>query len=187
MPNMISLRSFRLATTKGYIYQFIANEPLFVHPECVTDAMAQGCVPADAEDAPFIEDMGRATVDFAGDVRQSLIFMAISAIVDANNVAEFTAAGYPKPTAVSDRLGIVTNEAEVSNLYRLYTTAKSEGRELDLHPKAHMALRVIEATNRRDLDMLASELEVTAKQAKGLDGRALRKLLLTKLSGVAAE
>lgn len=185
MPQMKSLRSFRLATLSGHIYQIKAGEPIFIHPQCVGDAMQQGCVPVDEADMPFIEDMERARSDFHGDVRRSLIYMAIDAIMKDNNLKEFGGSGQPKHEAVAERLGIVTNAKEISDMFQLYTTAKSEGKDIELHPEAHMALRVIEATSRRDLDTLASEMGVAAKDAKGLDAKALRKLLLSKVSGAS--
>jgi hypothetical protein len=184
MPMMISLRSFRLASLTGHIYQVKANVPRMIADACVPEAMALGMVPVDGADAPFHDDTSRARVEFEGDMRKSLVYMAIKAIAEANDVKEF-AGGTPKAEAVGNRLGITIGAKEVRAMYQLYTTAKSEGRTMELVPQAHMALRVIEATDRNDLVAVGKEMGFEHEEVSSLAVRELRKLLLTKLNGIA--
>jgi hypothetical protein len=186
MPNMKSLRSFRLASLTGHIYNVKANEPIMIADSCVSEAMASGMVPVDEADVPFNDDTSTARVEFEGDMRKSLVYMAVEAIVKENDVKEF-AAGVPKAAAVGDRLGITIGDKEVRAMFQLYNTAKSEGRAITLLPQAHMALRVIEATDRNDLIAMGKEMGFEHKEVNSLAVRDLRKLLLTKLNGIAVE
>lgn len=186
MPMMKSLRSFRLASTSGHIYQITANEPIMIDPVVVPEAMQAGCVPVDAADTPFYDDLSKSRVEFEGDLRRSLIYMAIDVLVTRNDANDF-AAGVPKAAAITERIGALVSEKEARAVYQLYTTAKSEGRNIELHQNAHMVMRVLEADDRNDLVALGKELSVPAKEMSGMSARDLRKLLLTKLNGIATE
>lgn len=186
MPEMISLRSFRLATTAGHVMLFEANTPRVVPDDVVQAAMTAGCVPTKEGDAPFYEDLSRVKVEFQGDLRRSTIFLGVKAIVEANETKDFDGGGVPKVDAVSARLGYDVNRKEVIDVYQQYLTAKSNDQEFALHPQAQNILRVIEADDKAELIALAVEFGVEEKKAKGLVVRDLRKLLLTKFSGVAA-
>ena len=187
MPEMISLRSFRLATLSGHVLQFEAKKPKYVPDEAVSDAMAAGCVMANEEDTPFYEDLSRAKVDFVGDVRKSMLYLAVEEMVKENDVKNFDAGGNPKTQAVSAMLGFEVARAELTDIYQQFQTIKSENGEYALHPAAPNILKVIQAQDRAELVELAAEFGVDKGKAKGLQVRDLRKLLLVKLSGVAAE
>lgn len=188
MPLMISLRNFRLETTKGHVVAFTANEPKFVPDAAVSEAMAAGCAPADKADQPFIDDLSRAKVEFTGDVRRSMIYLAIEAVVEKNDVTkDFDGAGVPRHTAVSECLGFEVFQPEVTNIFQQYLQAKSEDVEFALHASAPNIQRVMEAKSKAELVALAVEFGNDEKSAKGLVVRDLRKSLLVKLSGVAID
>lgn len=190
MPEMISLRSFRLETTTGHVLQFEANTPKNVPESCVSAAMAAGCVPVDAAAIPFHEDLQRARVEFTGDVRKSMIFLAVKAVAEKNDARQFDGGGTPKTAVIADALGIEVSRKDVASVYQQYLTVTAENREYALHPSAPNILRVIEAESKDELLELvkefAEEPDVEVKQAKGLTVKDLRKLLLVKFSGVAA-
>lgn len=186
MPNMISLRTFRMASLSGHVVQFESNVPKFVHDDAVSEAMAQGCVPADSADAPFIEDTLRAKVEFQGDIRKAMIHIAIDLLVKKNDAKDFDGGAVPKVASVAARLGYEVSRQEVIDIYQQYMQGKSEGREVVLDAKAKNAMRVIEAEDKAELLELAEEFGVAKAKAKGLQIRDLRKLLLVKLTGVAA-
>lgn len=187
MPNMISLRSFRLESTKGHVLQFIAKEPKFVPEAVVSEAMAAGCVMEDATDAPFYDDLSRAKVEFVGDVRKSMIFLAVKRLMEENDHKKFDGSGTPKHEAVSEALGFDVVHSEVAELYQQYLQVVAEDLDFALHPSAPNIQRVLEAASKAELVELAVEFGVEDKKAKGLTVRDLRKLLLVKLSGVAAD
>lgn len=186
MPQMISLRNFRLASLSGHVIQVKAKEPFDCPDDVVEEAMKAGCAPANAEDQPFYDDLSRAKVDFHGDLRRSMVFMAISAIVKDNNVKHFDGGGLPKAAVISDRLGYDVTPKEVGAVYQIYLSCKSEGTTFELHPQAQHVMRVVEATDRAELMLLADEFGIEEGKAKGMSARDLRKLLLSKLNGAAA-
>lgn len=185
MPEMKSLRSFRLASTTGHVVLFEANTPCYVPDALVAEAMKYGCVPVNADDIPFYEDVEAAKVEFQGDARRSTIYLAIKAIVDANNIIEFDAGGVPKREAVSKRLGFEVARDEVRAIYQMFTAARADGREFGLHPEAANIMRVIEAESKMELVALADEFGIDAAKSKGLTNSDLRKLMLTKFHGIA--
>jgi len=187
MPDMISLRSFLLSSTKGHMVQFEANVARWVPEAVVQEAMNAGCVPTDKASIPFYEDVTRAQVDFQGDARRSTIYLAVKAIAEANNHADFTAGGVPKHEVVAERLGYTVSRDEVNAVYKQYLGAKSENRDYQLHPQAENILRVIEATSKKELIELGEEFGVAAELMKGLTVRDLRRTLLVKFNGITAD
>lgn len=185
MPEFISLRSFRLGTTFGHVIQFEAKVPKNIPDNCVPAAMAAGCVPADESAIPFHEDLERARVEFTGDVRKSMIFLAVKAIAEKNDPKDFDGGGTPKLAVVKEALGLEISRKDLADVYQQYLTVTAEGQEYALHPAAPNILRVIEAGDKAELLELAEEFEVDGAKAKGLTVKDLRKLLLVKFSGVA--
>ena len=184
MPMMISLRNFVLRTTSGHTIKFEAKKPAYVAPEAMQAAMTAGCVPENAEDAPFYDNEQKAKVEFSGGVRDSVIFLTLTAIAKENNSKNFDGGGFPKLDVVSDRVGFDVNKKEVTRLYQQYVSAKQEGLVYEPHPQAHMVLRVVEATTLTELKALADEYNYPKDKIAGLTAKQVRKLLLTKLSGV---
>lgn len=186
MPDFISLRSFRLESTTGHTAVFEANVPRFIPDALVAEAMAKGCVPVDKSDIPFYEDQTRAKVEFTGDVRKSMIYLAVKHLAEKNNVKDFDGGGTPKTASVAKLIGYDVFRPEITDAYQQYLQYTSENREYALHPQAHNILKVIQAEDRAELVDLAEEFGVEKAKAKGLQVRDLRKMLLVKLSGVAA-
>lgn len=186
MIEMVSLRTFTLATTAGHTIPFEAKVPRPVPADAVSEAMAQGCVPSDAADAPFLEDVTRAKVEFQGNTRKAMLYLAVKAVAVRNNPKDFDASNTPKSAVVADRLGYEVNRAEVADAFQQYMHFSSEGIEPALDAQALNAMKVIEAGDKAELLDLADEFGVGKEKAKGLQMRELRKLLLVKLSGVAA-
>lgn len=184
MPLMISLRKFRLESTTGHCIQFEPREPVYVPDVAVSDAMKAGCVPAEEADIPFHEDLSRAKVEFVGDVRSSMIYLAIDAIVKRNNSKDFDGGGVPRQALINDTLGFETTRKEIVQVYQQYMQVKAENLEYALHPAAPQILKVLEAGDKGELLELAEEFGVENEKSKGLSVRDLRKLLLVKLSGI---
>lgn len=183
MTMMISLRTFRLASTTGHIHQFEAKVPSDVAEALVPEAMAAGCVPVDADDIPFLEDLSRAKVEFQGDVRRSMLYLAVKLIAEENNPKNFDGGGTPKTSVVTARLGFEIARQELLDVYQIYQSVKADSREYVLHPSAPNILRVLEADSKGELVELAAEFGVDADKAAGLQMRDLRKLLLVKFNG----
>lgn len=184
MIEMISLRTFLLSTTKGHCVRFEAKKPRMVPDEVAAEAMAKGCVPTNEADAPFIDDMSRATVEFQGDIRRSVLLLAVDAIAKANDAKNFNGAGTPKHKVLSERLGFDVTPTEVTAVWQEYMGAKNNGTELAMHPQAAQVLAVINAEDRESLAALASQFELPKNKIEGLSTRDARRLLLTKFHGL---
>src|SRR5690606_11532238 len=129
MPEFVSLRTFRLESTTGHVVLFEANKPRFIPDALVSEAMAKGCVPVDAADVPFYEDQSRAKVEFTGDIRKSMIYLAVKHLAEQNNVKDFDGGGTPKTASVSGLIGYEVSRQEVVDLFQQYLQLKSEGQE----------------------------------------------------------
>lgn len=182
---MLSLRTFRLASTTGNIVLFEAKVPRHVPNIIVPEAMAAGCMPVDADEIPAFENKERAKVEFQGDLRRSMVYMAVKAVMDKNDPKQFDGGHVPKHEVISASLGFDVPAKEVREIYQQYTAAAAEGRDYGLHPEAQNVLKVIEADSKAELVELAGEFGLEDKAIKGLTVKEIRKLLLVKLSGVA--
>lgn len=184
MTTMLSLRSFRLATLSGHIVQFEANVEKDIPNAIVSDAMAAGCVPVDRSQVPFFEDLKRSKVEFNGDIRRSMLYMAMMAIADKNDTKDFDGSQVPKQNVVENRVGFTVGRREVVDIYQQYLSDKADGRKFVPDGNAVHAMRVVEAEDIRELRELAAEMGISEAGAKGISSRELRKLMLTKLTGV---
>lgn len=185
MIQMVSLRTFRLATTRGHVLFFKAKQPLDVPEDVAAEAMAKGCVPTNDADVPFIDDLTRSRVEFQGDIRRSVLLLTVQALAKENNVSKFTGGGVPKAKVISEQLGFDVPAGEVQAVWQEFLTAKSQGADLVLHPSANDVLAIIEAEDRSDLDKLAVKFNIPADRFSGLSTREARRLLLTKFHGLS--
>lgn len=183
MPDMISLRTFALATRHGHTLQFEANTPRFVPDVVVADAMAAGCVPVNKDDAASFEDNRTIKAEFQGDIRRSVLLLVCKSLADENNSKHFNG-GVPTREAVSERAGFDAGRAEIRDAWQTYVAAKNDGKTVDTHPQAQNVLRVVDARTKAELEALVAEFDVNIPNAKGLTVRELRSRLLSKFSGV---
>lgn len=183
---MVSLLDQRVASTSGHIVLFQANVPRMVPASLVQECMAKGCAPVNLAAAPRLEDVSRAKVEFQGDIRRTMLFLAVKSLAEENDSKKFDAGGYPKTAVVSGMLGFEINRQELVSVYQQYSSAKAENLHVPLHPSAERALAVISAESKDELLDLAGEIGVdNFDKLKGMQVRDLRKTLLVKLSGAA--
>lgn len=183
MPDMISLRSFRLASKSGHTLQFEANKPRFV-PDAVTlEAMAAGCVRVDGEGQPVNDDTPRGNVALAGTIRQSVLYLFLKRTRKENKVANFDAGGVPKLDVINRATGLDVGGAERTDAWRRLLSDEANGEAPDLHPNAQIALDVIDAESKAELLLVAKENSVPEELVSGLAARDLRKLLLERFMG----
>lgn len=183
MPEMKSLRKFRLASTTGHVLFFTPEAPTNVPPECVQEAMAAGCVPADPADAAAFDDSARARVDFTGALRSSMLHLVLSAIAKENDTRKFDAGGVPKVGVVESATGLTIGKAEIAAAWRSYLNANATGEEVALHASAGNVLRVLDAQTPQELVELGLEFGAEDADMRGLTVKELRRKLLSKLGG----
>lgn len=186
MPQMKSLRKFRLASTSGHIIHFNPDEPAFVPPQAVQEAMAAGCVPVDPAEAAKFDDAGRAKVDFNGDLRKSILYLVMRSLHQENDSRKFDAGGVPKATVVEGITGLNTGKAEIADAWRAFLNANSNGEDVALHSSAENVLRVLDAESPQELVELGKEFGAEESDMAGLSMKELRRKLLSRLGGNAA-
>lgn len=186
MPDFISLRSFTVTSTLGHSATFEAGVPKSIPMALVPAAMEAGCVPVDAADVPFHEDMTRVKVEFTGGLRASMIYLALQDIIEKNQAKEFDGGGTPNVPAVEKRIGYDVTRKEVVDVYQQLLQCKTDNKEFALAPNADNVMLVIKAEDRAELTELAKEFGIAEENCKGLQIRELRKLLLVRLNGTAA-
>lgn len=114
---MVMPRNYVLVSTYGHTVQFIKGEPVHVPSLLFTEALAVGAEFADgAGFAPEEPEAAAAPID--PQERAQRIEAVIEAIVEANDVDEFTAAGSPKAEAVSRRVGFKVSQREVAKFWQ---------------------------------------------------------------------
>lgn len=180
MVLMESLRSFTLRTTKGHAIRFEARTPRPVPKAILQEAMAQGCAPVNKEDTPFLDDMGKAKVEFDRNLRRAILFIAIDALCTENDMAKFSGSGCPKEQIIEDMTSIPVQKKELGKLMDEYRNCKSTGSELPSHPAANEVYAIVQAENKDDLLELAKEAGYPADKAAGLVSKDLRKMLIAK-------
>lgn len=185
MPLMKSLRKFRLASVTGHIIHFTPNEHVMVPPEAVQEAMAAGCVPVDADEAAKFEDDGRAKVDFAGELRKSILYLVLKSLAKENDTRKFDAGGVPKSSVIEGITGLTVGKAEVAAAWRDYLSITAAGEDVVLHPSAANVLRVLDAESPIELVELGKEFAVAEAEMQGMSMKELRRKLLSRLGGNA--
>lgn len=186
MPLMKSLRKFRLASVTGHIIHFTPDEHVMVPPEAVQEAMAAGCVPVDADEAAKFEDDGRAKVDFAGELRKSILYLVLKSIAKENDTRKFDAGGVPKSSVIEGITGLTVGKAEVAAAWRDYLGITAAGEDVALHPSAANVLRVLDAESPIELVELGKEFGAGEAEMQGMSMKELRRKLLSRLGGNAA-
>lgn len=185
MPEMVSIRKFNLSTTTGHMIHFEAGVPKFVPDEVVPHAMQAGCVPANAVDQAIFDSVSKAKVQVAGELRQSLLNVAIDEMVRENTPRKFDGSGTPKPEELSKRLGFEVFKEETRVAFQKYMSARKQGEEVLLHKDTERVMRAIDAESHADLSVLAMECGLDPSYAAGLKTKDLRKEILSKfVSGV---
>lgn len=165
----------------------VANAINMVPDAIVQEAMNAGCAPISDEDQAFIDEQGNAKVEFVGNMRRSLIWLAIDVLVRENNSKNFGGGGAPSKKVLSDRLGFDIAAKELTVIWQEYNTTKSQGLEPSLHPEAPQAMEVLGAEDGEELRALATEFGVAPSAIEGLSTKEIRRTLLAKFSGISQE
>ena len=185
MPMMLMLQTRRIASTSGHAVQFTSKVPHFVPREMVRECLHAGAVICD-ESGQIVADDDTTVkrVEFAGDLRVSLLYLLYQRLIKENKSANFTSGQVPKVEIVSRCLAFDVNAKEVKKTWQDFQTAINSGGDLKLHKDAQMVLDIIDANDNSDLQLLAAEMNVPEDETSGLTSRDLRALLLTKFDGL---
>jgi len=182
MVEMVSLRSFRLATTTGHIMHFVAGESKMVPQPAVQQAMAQGCVPKKDVQTLF-EDTRSTRYQVNGELRQSVLFLAMEALSKENKSSNFDAAGMPRVDVVSSYVGFDVPPTECKKLYSTFVELSSAG-EIAYHKDAKAVIDIVQAQDQRELMAQLPFTGLSEADVKGLSIRDKRQKMLESFPGL---
>lgn len=184
MKMMNSLRRVRVPTKSGHVLIFDPGEPRAVPDAAVVDAQKYGCVVVDDSGTVAPEESSKVSFDYSGDLRKSVVYMAVKEMIKENTPSDFDAGGNPKAAVVSERIGVDITAGEVRDAFRMYQRGQSENREIELSTEAQNVLRVVHAEGKRELADLAKEFGFDDAEVKGMTARSLRQRLMRHFTGM---
>lgn len=183
MPQMKHLQNRRVGTLSGHVVVFQSNKPMFVPADAVQDCLAAGAAFVDENDRVISEEESAVRFMLTGSARDSVVYLAIEALVKEGDLKNFDAGNAPKPNSVSERLGFPVSATEVRDTYQKFLQCRSEGISPELHPSARTVINIAEARSRSDLMLIASELGIDEGAAKSATAKELRVLLMKRAAG----
>ena len=126
---MVLNRNFTLRSTLGHMLTFAKNVPMTVPASMVRACAEIGAERVDGKNALIAEE----TTTFAQPVdpghRLEDIRSTIIDLVETNDSREFTAAGIPKTTVVSEKLGYKVDRTEIATAWQTYQEDKANDSE----------------------------------------------------------
>lgn len=130
---MVLNRNYTLTTTLGHSIQFRKGEPTHVPPMLYQAAIGIGAVRADGADPDVIKDEPRGNQPPADPLeRTEAVRRAIESVVRANERFDFTAAGVPTVTAVSEVAGWKVSAREIAHEWHQRGERELEARQAQL-------------------------------------------------------
>lgn len=127
MPLLVLNRNYVLATLRGHRIRFVKDEPTYVPPAVVPDAVAIGATPADGSDPNVLPPDPKGANPTASDptARKAAIMAAIDKIIERNSKDDFNAANQPKADAVSKVVDFKVDGKELAVLLQEYYESKA--------------------------------------------------------------
>lgn len=121
MPLYVLNRNYTLATLKGHRIVFHKDQPVYVPPPVVPDAVAVGATPADGSEP----DLGAAPdpvpgAELSPTDRENKILDAIRTLVARNERDDFNGAGQPKEGPLSAITGLKVDTKERNAVLQKY-------------------------------------------------------------------
>lgn len=124
MPHFTLHRNFILRTTKGHTISFVKDEPTWVPPACVPDAVAIGAVSDTQVDVLGDED--KPVVTLTPDQRQDKLFKAFETLLERSERGDFTGSGLPHPRKLSELCGFEVSNRERDAAWQAYNNLANE-------------------------------------------------------------
>ena len=115
--NFVLQRNYVLTTRNGRSIEFKKDVPTYVPPICIKEAVAIGAVPEDGSDTGILDEPVFPTAPATFSEREEKINKVIDRLIQENDRENFTAAGMPKLTTLSERLGWRVEKKEVAAIW----------------------------------------------------------------------
>lgn len=120
MPQMTLSRNALMTTKTGHMITFTKNQPTFVPPPCVRDAIALGAEHSDGKEHDDFPAPVRTQIPANPTDLLAAIQTAIRVLVERNGREDFTAAGAPSSYAMRDVLGYKVAAQEIASEWQKY-------------------------------------------------------------------
>lgn len=128
MPMFTLHRKFTLRTTKGCVINFPKDEPTWVPPLAVEDAIAIGARLVDGEaDIPGAEEEAAPVLSLAE--RKEKIFEAFGIMKSRNERLDFTASGLPNAKRLPPLTGFEVTSRERDDFWKEFKEQEQEAEE----------------------------------------------------------
>jgi hypothetical protein len=117
MPLFTLHRNYVLRTTKGHSVSFVKDEPAYVPPICVEDAVAIGAQPVNDGDGDVIPEEAPEVV-LTQAQRMEKIYEAFETMVRRKERADFTGNGIPNIRKLEMLVGFEVHAKERDNAWK---------------------------------------------------------------------
>jgi hypothetical protein len=131
MPMFTLHRKFTLRTTKGHVVGFIKDEPVWVPPVCVHDAIAIGAVQVDGDKVDNLGDVEQEVVAMSPAERRIRVFEAFRVMKGRAERMDFTASGVPNAKRLPAITGFEITSRERDDYWKEFRTLELEAQEAE--------------------------------------------------------
>lgn len=115
MPDFILNRNHRLISKTGHTVQFVKGEPVYVPPECKSEAIAIGAQPVDGDTSVLPDE--EVVVELTAEERQEQLLKAFKTLQARNERGDFTGQGLPAIPALKKIVEFSPDKKEVETLW----------------------------------------------------------------------
>lgn len=123
MPYFTLHRNFTLRTTKGHTAVFVKDEPTWVPPMCVPDAVAIGAVSQDTVDILGEES---PVVHLSPEEKEAKLFAAFEIMLNRSERSDFTASGAPHVKRLTKLCEFEVTNRERDSAWQTYSQKQAD-------------------------------------------------------------
>jgi hypothetical protein len=121
MPFFTLHRNHTLRTTKGFSVTFVKDEPAWVPPAGVPDAIAIGAIPQDKEVDVLGDDSAVVVQEISPEQRKAKLFEAFHTMLSRNVRGDFGANGLPANRKLESLCGFEVSNRERDTAWQEYS------------------------------------------------------------------
>jgi hypothetical protein len=138
MTEVVSNRTYTLATTKGHVVRFYKGIPKNVPNVILEDCMSVGILPTDDNDVPNAEERNPLLPHAAvGSERVRQIREVVEALIERNQRGDFAASGLPSLVVLNEALGYKIEQSELGKVWHTIRQEQAESRILSQEEMKH--------------------------------------------------
>lgn len=126
MPLFKLHRNYTLRTTKGFAITFVKDEPTWVPPAGVSDAIAIGAVPEGDSIDVLGEEQSEVVQEFSPEQRKAKLFEAFHTMLSRNVRGDFGANGLPANRKLESLCGFEVGNRERDDAWQEYSQREND-------------------------------------------------------------